>query len=74
MEMIQVIKNGNSKRAEAVCNECGCRFSFGEHDEECDEMSGKSYVTCPDCGRRFRTPVVRVKESNGPSMVGGSNG
>lgn len=55
--MVQVEKHGNIERYKAVCFQCGCVFTFTEADEETDRESGKQYITCPDCGKRFRTPI-----------------
>lgn len=60
--MIEIEKHGQAERIKAVCYRCGCVFTFTESDEETDSDSGKQYVTCPDCAKRFRSPAVRQKE------------
>nr|DAI52541.1 MAG TPA: Transcription initiation factor IIE, alpha FINGER, Transcription [Caudoviricetes sp.] len=57
--MLQVEKHGTAPRRKAVCFQCGCVFTYTEADEETDRENGKQYITCPDCGKRFRTPPVK---------------
>lgn len=58
--MINVTKLGNKTISE--CENCGCRFSYGEEDVKMDklyDMKNKlvatlPYVECPNCGISHR--------------------
>lgn len=54
--MIQVEKHGSVERFKAVCFGCGCVFTFTESDTELNKDNEKLYLTCPDCGKKFRAP------------------
>lgn len=57
--MINVMKLGNKTIGE--CENCGCRFSYGEENIEDFKLYGGnklqatvSYVECPNCGTQHK--------------------
>lgn len=61
--MVKVIKSGNSKEFVAVCDRCGCEFSYTWQDlmsyQDITSSTSLSfhgspveYVNCPECGKR----------------------
>lgn len=67
--MIKVIKHGTKRTA--VCEKCGCIFSFEEEDINTVHMGMNEYqneVPCPECGNRVRALGHRMLPTGGSAI------
>lgn len=58
--MIRIIEPGTKQIA--ICNDCGCKFSFEKEDileKELQYQSYQEYVICPQCHKQYTVRTIK---------------